>query len=118
VNKGKRDWAALAKLPWIWTPPESAHNRLLSRIFAAAGATPVIVAEVDQEPSMLDLVKSGVGLSLARDSIALAEAHAHALTIVDGMTVQTQLSFIALAERRDEPVIAASLRLIEDQWSV
>jgi hypothetical protein len=34
------------------------------------------------------------------------------------MTVQTQLSFIALAERRDEPVIAASLRLIEDQWSV
>ena len=84
VNKGKRNWAALAKLPWIWTPPESAHNRLLSRIFAAAGATPVIVAEVDQEPSMLDLVKSGVGLSLARDSIALAEAHAHALTIVEG----------------------------------
>ncbi|SAL63481.1 LysR family transcriptional regulator [Caballeronia humi] len=118
VNKGKRDWAALAKLPWIWTPPESAHNRLLSRIFAAAGATPVIVAEVDQEPSMLDLVKSGVGLSLARDSIALAEAHAHALTIVDGMTVQTQLSFIALSERRDEPVIAAALRLIEDQWPV
>jgi DNA-binding transcriptional LysR family regulator len=118
VNKGKRDWAALAKLPWIWTPPESAHNRLLSRVFAAAGATPVIVAEVDQEPSMLDLVKSGVGLTLARDSIALAQAHAHALTIVEGMTVPTQLSFIALAERREEPVIAAALRLIEDQWSM
>ncbi|SAL76093.1 LysR family transcriptional regulator [Caballeronia choica] len=118
VNKGKRDWAMLAKLPWIWTPPESAHNRLLSRIFDAAGVTPVIVAEVDQEPSMLDLVKSGVGLSLARDSIALAQAHAHALTIVEGMTVPTQLSFIALAERREEPVIAAALRLIEDQWSV
>jgi DNA-binding transcriptional LysR family regulator len=118
VNKGKRDWAALAKLPWIWTPPESAHHRLLSRIFELAGATPVIVAEVDQEPSMLDLVKSGVGLSLARDSIAIAQAHAHALTIVEGMTVSTQLSFIALAERCDEPVIAAALRLIEDQWSV
>jgi DNA-binding transcriptional LysR family regulator len=118
VNKGTRDWLALAKLPWIWTPPESAHNRLLSRIFAAAGATPVIVAEVDQEPSMLDLVKSGVGLTLARDSIALAQAHAHALTIVEGMTVPTQLSFIALAERREEPAIAAALRLIEDQWSM
>ena len=67
---------------------------------------------------MLDLVKSGVGLSLARDSIAIAQAHAHALTIVEGMTVSTQLSFIALAERCDEPVIAAALRLIEDQWSV
>ena len=31
---------------------------------------------------MLDLVKSGIGLTLARDSTALAEAHAHALTIV------------------------------------
>ncbi|QSN61259.1 LysR family transcriptional regulator [Caballeronia sp. M1242] len=118
VNKGKRAWATLAKLPWIWTPPESAHNRLLSRVFREAGATPVIVAEVDQEPSMLDLVKSGVGLSLARDSIALAEAHAHALTIVEGVTVPTQLSFVALAERREEPAIAAALRLIDSQWSV
>ncbi|WP_250452659.1 LysR family transcriptional regulator [Caballeronia sp. ATUFL_M2_KS44] len=118
VNKGKRYWATLAKLPWIWTPPESAHNRLLSRVFREAGATPVIVAEVDQEPSMLDLVKSGVGLSLARDSIALAQAHAHALTIVDGVTVPTQLSFVTLAERREEPAIAAALKLIDAQWSV
>jgi DNA-binding transcriptional LysR family regulator len=116
VNKGKRDWTALARLPWIWTPPESAHNRLLSRIFDAHGVQPVKVAEVDQEPSMLDLVKSGVGLTLARDSIALAEAHAHALTIVEDVTVPTQLSFIVLAERREEPTIAAALRLIEAQW--
>ncbi|SAK92143.1 LysR family transcriptional regulator [Caballeronia ptereochthonis] len=118
VNKGKRSWVALAKLPWIWTPPESAHNRLLSRIFREAGAMPVIVAEVDQEPSMLDLVKSGVGLSLARDSIAIGEAHAHALTIVEDVTVPTQLSFVALAERREEPAIAAALRLIDAQWAV
>jgi len=52
-----------------------------------------------------------------RDSIALAEAHAHALTIVEGVTVPTQLSFIVLAERREEPSIAAALRLIEDQWA-
>jgi DNA-binding transcriptional LysR family regulator len=118
VNKGKRNWSALARLPWIWTPPESAHNRLLSRIFREAGAQPVKVAEVDQEPSMLDLVKSGVGLSLVRDSIALGEAHAHALTIVEGVTVPTQLSFIALADRLEEPAIAAALKLIEAQWAV
>ena len=117
VNRGERGWVALARLPWIWTPPESAHNRLLTRIFDAHGVQPVKVAEVDQEPSMLDLVKSGVGLTLVRDSIALAEAHAHALTIVEGVTVPTQLSFIVLAERREEPSIAAALRLIEDQWA-
>ncbi|MGF6769683.1 DNA-binding transcriptional LysR family regulator [Paraburkholderia sp. GAS199] len=115
--KGMRDWASLAALPWIWTPPASAHNRLLSRRFAEAGVKPVKVAEVDQEPSMLDLVKSGVGLTLARDATAIAEAHAHALTIVEGITVPTQLSFIALDTRKEEPAIAAALKLIEQQWA-
>ncbi|MGF6635322.1 LysR family transcriptional regulator [Paraburkholderia sp. 35.1] len=116
--KGARDWRSLAALPWIWTPPASAHNRLLSRCFREAGVKPVKVAEVDQEPSMLDLVKSGVGLTLARDATAIAEAHAHALTIVDGITVPTQLSFITLDERKDEPAIAAALKLIEQQWAI
>jgi DNA-binding transcriptional LysR family regulator len=112
------DWHSLASLPWIWTPPQSAHHRLLSRRFAAAGASPSKVAEVDQETSMLDLVKSGVGLTLARDAIAIAEAHAHALTIVEGVTVPTELTFIALASRMAEPAIAAAFRLVESQWSV
>jgi DNA-binding transcriptional LysR family regulator len=116
--KGARDWRSLAALPWIWTPPASAHNRLLSRCFAEAGVKPVKVAEVDQEPSMLDLVKSGVGLTLARDAIAIAEAHAHALTIVEGITVPTQLSFVTLAARKDEPAVAAALKLIEQQWAI
>ncbi|QQC62966.1 LysR family transcriptional regulator [Paraburkholderia ginsengisoli] len=115
--KGARDWRSLAALPWIWTPPASAHNRLLSRCFGEAGVKPVKVAEVDQEPSMLDLVKSGVGLTLARDATAIAEAHAHALTIVDGITVPTQLSFITLEERKEEPAIAVALKLIEQQWA-
>lgn len=115
--KGARDWRSLAALPWIWTPPASAHNRLLSRCFDEAGVKPVKVAEVDQEPSMLDLVKSGVGLTLARDATAIAEAHAHALTIVEGVTVPTQLTFITLARRKEEPAIAAALKLIEQQWA-
>ena len=116
--KDVRDWTSLAALPWIWTPPASAHNRLLSRLFDAANVKPVKVAEVDQEPSMLDLVKSGVGLTLARDATAIAEAHAHALTIVEGVTVPTQLTFITLAARKDEPVIAAALKAIETQWAI
>lgn len=116
--KGARDWRTLAALPWIWTPPASAHNRLLSRCFAEAGVKPIKVAEVDQEPSMLDLVKSGVGLTLARDATAIAEAHAHALTIVEGITVPTRLSFVTLASRKDDPAVAAALKLIEQQWAI
>ncbi len=104
----------------IWTPPESAHHRLLSRIFRAGGRH-----ARDRRGSRSGAVDARSrqmrrrASRLARDSIAIAQAHAHALTIVEGMTVSTQLSFLALAERRDEPAIAAALRaLIEDQWSV
>ena len=67
-----RGWKEIAALPWIWTPPDSVHHRLLARKFAELDAVPNAVAEVDQEASMLDLVRSGVGLSLARDSLASA----------------------------------------------
>ncbi|WP_420475407.1 LysR family transcriptional regulator [Noviherbaspirillum sp. ST9] len=111
-----KDWEALAKLPWIWTPPESAHNRLLTKTFGQLKLVPNKVALVDQEPSMLDLVKSGVGLSLVRESIALREAHAHGLVIADAVSLSTELSFIALARRKNEPTIAAVFSLLQALW--
>lgn len=112
-----KGWSALAKLPWIWSPPESAHNRLLTKIFSQYKVTPNKVALVDQEPSMLDLVKSGVGLSLVRESIALRESHAHGLVIADTVSLSTELSFITLAKRRNEPTIAAIFALLKNLWA-
>ncbi|MFC7515182.1 LysR family transcriptional regulator [Herbaspirillum sp. GCM10030257] len=111
-----KGWEALAQLPWIWTPPESAHFRLLTKTFAEYKVVPNKVALVDQEMSMLDLVKSGVGLSLIRESIALREAHAHGLVIADRVSLSTELSFIALAKRKQEPTIAATFALLQALW--
>lgn len=111
-----KNWNELALLPWIWTPPESAHQRLLSKIFAQYKLIPNTVAMVDQESSMLDLVKSGVGLSLARESIALAQAHAHGLVIADAVQLSTVLSFVTLENRRNDPAIAAVFALLQDIW--
>jgi DNA-binding transcriptional LysR family regulator len=111
-----KDWPALAKLPWIWSPPESVHNRLLSKTFAQYKLTPNKVALVDQEPSMLDLVKSGVGLSLVREAVALHEAHAHGLVIANMVSLSTELSFIALNKRKKEPTIAAVFDLVQSLW--
>lgn len=112
-----KDWDALASMPWIWAPAESVHNRLLSKAFAQFKVEPVKVALVDQEASMLDLVKSGVGLSLARESIALREAHAHGLVIADRVNVTTELCFICLAKRKQEPAIANAFSLMNALWN-
>ncbi|MDF8359553.1 LysR family transcriptional regulator [Achromobacter anxifer] len=108
-----RDWTAIAALPWIWTPPDSVHHRLLADKFEALGIAPNAVAEVDQEASMLDLVRSGVGLSLARDSIALRESQANGLVLVKGLSIQAELSFVMQAARRDDPLVAAACAAVQ-----
>ncbi|RIX82359.1 LysR family transcriptional regulator [Acidovorax cavernicola] len=112
-----RDWKALAALPWLATPPESAHHRLLEQVFGPLGLAPRRVALVDQEASMLDLLKSGVGLSLVRDSIAIRESQAHGLVLADRVQLDCALRFVSLAARRNEPVIASAWDALSRAWS-
>lgn len=110
------DWAALAALPWIRTPPDSVHNRLLSSVFDALGAQPRGVALVDQEASMLDLVRSGVGLSLARDAIAIRESQARGLVIADRVALACSLRFISLRSERANPVVRSAWAALDRVW--
>ena len=66
---------------------------------------------------MVDLVRSGVGLSLARESVAIHEAQASGLVIADAVHLDCELSFIYLAERRDEPAIQAAQAALLDVWA-
>ncbi|GLS16549.1 LysR family transcriptional regulator [Hydrogenophaga electricum] len=114
-----KDWKALAALPWLATPAASAHHRLQRRVFgpgSLTGLSPRRVALVDQEASMLDLVKSGVGLSLVRDAIAMREAQAHGLVIADQVALECELALVYLADRAGEPVIASALAALEAAW--
>ena len=111
-----KDWKSLAGLPWVWSPPESVHNRLLTKVFDQYQVNPGKVAMVDQEASMLDLVKSGIGLSLVRDSVALREARAHGLVIANAVSVTTELSFLCLNSRRQESAITQAFQLMQDLW--
>ncbi len=102
-----RGWAELAELPWIWTPPTSMHHRLLTHAFESVGAKPRVAAEVDLEASMIELVRAGVGLSLARETVAIDEAQKHGAAISREVPIEIPLSFISLARRREEPLIEA-----------
>lgn len=109
-------WADLAALPWIGTPEASVHNRLLAKIFAEHGCIQNTVALVDQEASMLEMVRSGVGLSLCRESIALHQRQSFGLAICDGLSVPACLAMLCLKEQKDQPVVAALYRTLELVW--
>ncbi len=114
-----RDWRGLAALPWLATPEASAHSRLLAQVFgpqSLTGLEPPRVALVDQEASMLDLVKSGVGLSLVRDSIAMRESQAHGLVVADRVLLHCSLCFVCLTQRRNDPVVAGAWDALAAVW--
>ena len=106
-----RRWEELAALPWIDTPKESVHHALLQPVFG--GRPRSTVARVDQEASMLDLVRAGFGLSLAREAVALREAHVGGLAMSREHRLDTTLSLGAL-QRQDDPARAAALDTLFD----
>ncbi|GAA4324549.1 LysR family transcriptional regulator [Pigmentiphaga soli] len=111
-----KDWKELAALPWLSTPADSVHHRLLAPVFRQAGGEPRRVALVDHEASMLDLVRSGVGLSLLRDSIAIRESQASGLVIADRVGLDCTLCFACLAARAGEPVVAYARQALAEVW--
>lgn len=110
------DWPELAALPWIGTPEASAHNRLLAPIFRSQGITQNIVALVDQEASMLEMVRSGVGLSLCREGIAINQMQTAGLAVCAQVSVPCYLSLVTLKHRQDSPAISALLGLLQTIW--
>lgn len=111
-----RSWADLAALPWVGTPPASVHHRLLAGVFQPLGLRQNVVALVDQEISMLAMVRTGIGLSLCRESIALHHQQSYGLVIVDGLELETSLGFMTLAARRNDPTIRLAFDAISRIW--
>jgi DNA-binding transcriptional LysR family regulator len=112
-----KDWADLADLPWIGTPPKSVHSRLLDRIFSENRCEQRQVALVDQENSMLAMVQSGVGLSLCHEATALEKRQSEGLVVADRVRVETPLSFVALQARRKDPSVNAVFDVLGEVWS-
>ncbi|MGY4877509.1 LysR family transcriptional regulator [Vreelandella aquamarina] len=110
-------WEYMARLPWIVTPTDSVHHRLLGSIMAKHNAQPNRVAQVDQEACMLDLVRAGVGLSLARDALAMTERQESGLCVAHNVRLPCALSFIWSRERQGEPAIETALNILDDVWT-
>lgn len=112
----KADWIELARLPWIGTTSASVHNRLLSRIFADHGCTQNVVALVDHEASMLEMVRAGVGLCLCRETIALDQQHSFGLSLCDTHSVPACLVMFSPKAREADPIVAALFHQLTLIW--
>jgi hypothetical protein len=66
---------------------------------------------------MLALVRSGVGLSLARDAIAIKESQLSGLSVADRVVVPALLSFVYLRRNRSRDLIRCAAEALRTCWS-
>jgi DNA-binding transcriptional LysR family regulator len=110
------DWNAIAARPWILAPPTSSHRQLAMDLFQMRGVSPVQVIEADNETVILNLVESGVGVSIAREELARASAQDGRIAVWPGAELMTQLWFIFAAQREDDPLLEAVRAVLREVW--
>jgi len=111
------DWSEIAALPWVMTPNISTHSRLVTKLLADHGIDmPQRHVEADDERVIIDLVESGVGVSLMREDVALDRQAAGEVTVWNKARLTTTLWFVCLAEKEGDALIAALLDLVRETW--
>lgn len=111
-------WSDLVAMPWIVTPEISTHHRVLQRLFAELSGAPDKIVQADQESVIVNLVESGVGLSLVREDLARAKERRGEIATWRGAAPDTVLAFIYRRDRAGDPVIGALLEVLQGTWEL
>ncbi|AKJ30814.1 LysR family transcriptional regulator [Caldimonas brevitalea] len=112
----KATWKDVATYPWITTPAKCSFRQIASDMFARNGVAPRTVIEADQENTLVDLVHTGVGLTLLREDLAIAAETAGKLVIWGPGVEVSHLNLVYLKSERDSPMLRAVLSVISDLW--
>jgi len=111
------DWPAISALPWVRTPAISTHNQLVQQLFASHDIElPQQRIEADSESLIIDLVVSGIGVSLVREDAARPRVQAGTLVLWPLAKLRTTLWFVCAAGRTEEPLLRALLACVRETW--
>lgn len=109
-------WEVVAERPWIITPEHSSHRALVMELFHDRSALPARIIEADNEPVIINLVESQVGVSLVREELASASSKAGRVAIWPGASATTKLWMVHDAKRNADPLLQALLEVLYEIW--
>jgi DNA-binding transcriptional LysR family regulator len=110
-------WEIVARRPWIVAPEPSTHRQLVMELFRAPAPQPERIVEADNESVIINLVESGVGISLLRDEVARHSVEAGRSEIWPRSQVATKLWLVHLADRETDPLLVALTDALREVWA-
>lgn len=108
--------ADIACMPWLSAPESSHIHQLLVSAFGEHQLTPNVVIETDETDLHYSLVRSGLGLTLLREDIALLAEKRNELAIWKPVVINTKLSFIYRVDAGCNPSVKGMLSVLNDTW--
>ena len=111
-------WEDIARLPWIWTPPNCTFCRIALEAFESRGLQPLRVTVADQEPLIRTLVAAGIGLSIMIEEEARQAQEQGQVALWEEILGTVGLGFIYPRRRASEPLIRALVEGIRQVWQV
>ena len=111
-------WKEVAEMPWVAAPERSHVARFLRVLFAQHGTRPNEVVECDQLSAMLDLVRSGLGMGLLREDVALSAVEKGEVVLWPHGRIEGKLSFIYKATVEHDPSIVGMLSVLREHWQI
>lgn len=111
-------WKEVAELPWVAAPERSHVARFQRLLFAQHGARPNEAVECDQLSAMLDLVRSGLGMGLLREDLALDAVEKGEVALWPHGRIEGKLTFIYKLSAEHDPSIVGMLSVLHEHWQV
>ena len=111
-------WKEVAEMPWVAAPERSHVARFLRVLFAQHGTRPNEVVECDQLSAMLDLVRSGLGMGLLREDVALGAVEKGEVVLWPHGRIEGKLSFIYKSSAEHDPSIVGMLSVLREHWQI
>ncbi|SDG92034.1 LysR family transcriptional regulator [Propionivibrio dicarboxylicus] len=111
-------WKDIAQLPWIAAPERSHVARFTRTLFAQHGVRLNEAIECDQLSATLDLVRSGLGLSLLREDLALAAVEKGEVALWPHGRIEARLNFLYRLRSEADPSIIGLLSVLRQHWAV
>ena len=111
-------WKEISELPWMAAPERSHVARFQRQLFAQHGVRPNEAVECDQLAAMLDLVRSGLGLGLLREDIALSAVEKGEIVLWPHGRIEGKLSFIYKLSAEHDPSIVGMLSVLREHWQI
>jgi DNA-binding transcriptional LysR family regulator len=111
-------WREVAEMPWIGAPAQHHVQVLLKDMFARQGLAAHVAVEADESASLHSLVRSGLGLALLREDVALPAAERDELVVWPHARVAALLSFIYAKTAEHDPATTAAVSQLRAVWGL